>query len=124
MAAARRKSPATRKKVAKKEQWPPSKTRLNELIEEATIDANGEDEALGGFQTLLQDYLALPFDADILGVPVTVESVDLSDSGEIVALCRRGRSKQWISILEAPLPVPRPGGSEWIEAYRLWRRGR
>jgi hypothetical protein len=121
--AARKKSPATRKKASKKRQWPPSKTRLNKLIEEATVDAYDEDEALSGFQTLLQDNLALPFDTEILGVPVTVETVDLSDSGDIAALCRRGKSEQWISILEVPLPAPRPEGADWIEAYRLWRRG-
>jgi hypothetical protein len=121
---ARKKSLATRNRVAPKKQWPPSKTRLNELIEEATVDAYGEDEALSGFQTLLEDNLGLPFNAEILGVSVAVESLDLSNSGEIVALCRRGNSKQWISILEVPLPVPRPDGAEWIEAYRLWRRGR
>lgn len=59
----------------------------------------------------------------MLGVRVVVEKADLRGFGEIVALCRRGSSKQWISIQEVPLPIPRPDGAEWIEAYRRWRGG-
>jgi hypothetical protein len=122
--AARKKNPAARKKTSGKVQWPPSKTLLNELVGEAIADSNDDDEALSGFESLLEDNLALPFNTEILGVPVTVEALERSDAGEIALLCRRDKSKQWISILEVPLPVPRPDGAEWIEAYRLWRRGR
>ncbi len=52
-----------------------------------------------------------------------VERVDLSEADEIVAVCRRGKSRQRIPILDLPLPVPRPAGAEWIEAYRYWARG-
>ncbi len=32
-------------------------------------------------------------------------------------------SRQAIDILELPLPSPPPTGTEWIEAYRHWRKG-
>lgn len=57
----------------------------------------------------------------VLGVEVTVASVDLVDSGQIVAICCRGGMRQAISILDLPLPTPPPEGAEWIEAYRRWR---
>jgi len=41
-----------------------------------------------------------------------------------VAVCQRGGLKQKLPLLELPLPTPRPAGSEWIEAYRHWARGR
>jgi len=40
---------------------------------------------------------------------------------QIVAICRRGRERQSIPILDLPLPAPLPAGAEWIEAYRRWR---
>ena len=99
------------------------KRRLAELVEEATIDAYGESEQRVGFLTMLEDSLAVPFTTDILGAPVRVERVDLNDAEEIVAICRRGRQRQLIPILNLPLPSPPPVGWEWIEAYRHWVRG-
>jgi len=100
-----------------------STRRLQELIEEATIDAYDESEQRVGFFTMLEDQLAVPFTTDILGAPVRVERVSLSDAGDLVAICRRGRHRQPISLLNLPLPSPPPAGWEWIEAYRRWARG-
>src|SRR2546427_4885163 len=36
--------------------------------------------------------------------------VDLNDADEIVAICRRGRERQMISLLNLPLPSPPPVG--------------
>ena len=47
----------------------------------------------------------------MLGVPVTVASVDLIERG-IVALWRRDGVSQAIPLIELPLPAPAPGGSE------------
>src|ERR1700722_19403473 len=78
------------------------KARLEELVEEATIDAYGESEQRVGFLTMLEDRLALPFTTDMLGTPVRVERVDLNDADEIVAICGRGRQRQLIPILNLP----------------------
>ena len=113
-------TPRTRKRTVRKAL---SKGRLEELVEEAIIDAYGESEQRVGFLTMLEESLAVPFTTDILGVPVRVERVDLNDAEEIVAICRRGRQRQLIPILNLPLPSPPPVGWEWIEAYRHWMRG-
>jgi len=94
------------------------------MIEEATVDAYNESEQRVGFQTLIDENLAMPFVTQILGVEVSVERIDLSAADAIVAICRRGRIRQAIPILELPLPKPVPRGAEWIEAYRRWMRGR
>ena len=101
-----------------------SPTRLDRLIEDAIVDAYGEDEQRIGFLTMLEGNLALPFETVVLGVPVVVEKIDLSQAAEIVAVCRRGKTRQVVPILGLPLPRPAPAGSEWIEAYRRWVRGR
>jgi len=100
--------------------WPPSRAHLERLIKEATVDAYGESEQRSGFLCMLEEKLGLPFEARVLGVAVIVEGVDLTPAEEIVAVCRRGRERQAIPILDLPLPSPRPPGTEWIEAYRHW----
>jgi hypothetical protein len=47
--------------------------------------------------------------------------LDLNQSEQIVVICKRGRSRQSLPILDLPLPTPPPVGAEWIEAYRRWR---
>jgi len=71
-----------------------AKVRLAEMIEEATVDAHGESEQVTGWFTAIGENLAV-----------------------------RGRSRQLLAILDLPLPSPPVDGAEWIEAYRLWRRG-
>ncbi len=100
-----------------------SKARLKELIEQAIVDAYGEEKQVGGFFTMIEEYLALPFRVKVLGVDADVEKVDMTLDGQIVAICRRGKTRQKIPILDLPLPTPAPAGVEWIVAYRHWRRG-
>jgi len=101
-----------------------SQARLDELIEEATVDCYNESEQISGFFCVMEEQLALPFTTKLLDTEITVEKIDITDEEKIVAICRRGRDRQRISILELPLPSPRPVGAEWIEAYRRWARWR
>jgi len=98
-----------------------SAAKLTEMIEEATVDADDESEQAIGWFTMLESYLELPFETEVLGVRVTVEKMDLRDDNGIVVVCRRGHQKQSIAITDLPLPTPKPPGAEWIEAYRHWR---
>lgn len=100
----------------------PTAPTLDKLIQEATVDCYNESEQLTGLYTMIEEHLALPFTTHVLGVEVAVERVDLTQANEIVAVCRRGRARQAIPILELPLPVPPPRGAEWIQAYRRWAR--
>lgn len=96
---------------------------LDALVEEATVDAYGDEEQLAGFAVMIEDNLVLPFETMVLGMTVTVEKVSRTDSG-IVADCVRGGHHQAISVLDLPLPEPPPRGAEWIAAYRHWAAGR
>ncbi len=98
-----------------------TKARLAAMIEQATVDAYGDSEQITGWFTMIEEYLAVPFETNVLGVPITVERVDLDVGEQIVAICRRGRAQQSIPIINLPLPTPLPDGAEWIEAYRHWR---
>ncbi len=101
-----------------------SALQLDRLITEATVDCYNESEEITGIFTMLEENLAVPFMTKLLGVEVTVERVDLNDAGDIVALCRRGRERQRIPVLDLPLPKITPSGAEWIDVYRRWAGGR
>jgi calcium binding protein len=99
------------------------KTRLDALVAEAVVDCYGESEQITGLYTMMDSHLSVPFKTMVLGVPVTVERVDLNQREEIVAVCRRARIRQTVPILDLPLPSPPPAGAEWIDAYRYWLLG-
>lgn len=101
-----------------------SKPRLDALIAEATVDAYNEAEQAGGFFTMIEDNLGLPFETEILGIRVAVERVDITEDNSIVAVCRRDKERLRVPILDIPLPRPLPAGAEWIAAYRYWITGR
>jgi hypothetical protein len=115
--------PGTKKKSEQGRQHRLTASKLDKLIEEAIVDCYGESEEIGGFYSMLEDNLDLPFKTDVLGVRVTAERIELTVGDEIVAICTHGRTRQAISLLELPLPVPPPQGAEWIEAFRRWARG-
>ena len=114
--------------TTRKRKWrPPSrltKTRIAEMIERATVDAYGDSEQITGWLTMIEENLALPFETRVLGVLITVERVDLDRGEQIVAICKRGRARQSLPIIDLPLPTPLPDGAEWIEAYRHWHGDR
>jgi hypothetical protein len=93
------------------------------MVDEATVDCYNDSEQATGLFTMIDEHLALPFQTLILGVPVVVTKVDITDRDEIIAICTRGGVKQRIAILDLPLPSRTPAGAEWIAAYRHWMRG-
>ena len=93
------------------------------MVREAVVDCYDDAEQTMGLFTMIEDNLKLPFETKVLGVPVEVVSVDLAGD-HIIAVCKRGREQQAISLLDLPLPTPSPEGTEWIEAYRHWSRAR
>jgi len=82
------------------------------------VDTYGESEQVTGFYTMMENSLRLPFETEILGMTVTVESIDIAEDDQLVAVCRKDKTKQRISLSEPPLPCrfPRePSGSLRID---------
>lgn len=101
-----------------------SEKELDALLEEATVDCYGDEEAEIGLFTMIQDKLEIPFATRILDVPVTVTAVELNDADEVVVVCERDGKRQRVPVVDLPLSKPPPKGSEWIAAYRYWKSGR
>lgn len=93
---------------------------LDQLIEEAIVDAYNESEQAVGFFTMIDEHLAFPFTTRVLGQEVTVAKVEITNRDQIVTVCSRGKETQAIPILDLPMPGLLPAGAEWIEAYRRW----
>jgi Calcium binding len=96
---------------------------LDALIAEATVDCYNESDCVTGFYTMLEEHLTVPFQTVVLGVDVTVTGLDLTEDGHITAVCTRGTATQRVPLLDLPLPMPKPGGGVWIDAYRRWAIG-
>ncbi len=111
---------ATRKRPTRA--WPPSPSRLDALIEEATVDAYGDAEQATAFLTMLEEHLALPCEASVLGEVVVVEKIDIGHTDEVIAVCRRRGRRHKVRLSEVELTAPRPQGAEWVAAYRRWYR--
>ena len=97
-----------------------SKSELDEMIEEALVDAYGESEQITAFYTMIDENMRFPFESVILGAKVQVEKVDLTDDERIVFVCRRRRERLLLDVRELRYSNPPPDGWKWVEAYRHW----
>jgi hypothetical protein len=62
---------------------------LDRVIETITVDCYNEDEEYTAFLTVIEDEVALPAPASLLGTPVTVVQLDYADPARgLVAVCR------------------------------------
>jgi hypothetical protein len=87
------------------------------------LDCYNQSEQATVLYTMIEENLQVPFETEVLGVPITVTGFDITEDDQNLAICKRGTLRHKLPILELPLPTPRPAGSEWIEAYRHWARG-
>ncbi len=101
----------------------PSAAELDRLVEEGTVDAYGEAEQATSLFYAVEEHVSFPFEVEVLGLPVKVDKVDLTGGDDIVAVCRRGKEKQRIRLLDLNVPDPPPEGWEWVEAFRHWAGG-
>jgi hypothetical protein len=96
---------------------------LDGMIREVLVDCYSGDEERTAFFTMIEDRLRVPFRTRIFGLDAVVERFVLNEEGAVHAVCRRGRERRRIPILDLPLQDPPPKGFEWIEAYRHWLSG-
>jgi tetratricopeptide (TPR) repeat protein len=95
---------------------------LDELIEEITVDAYGDDEQLWAFRQAFEDDIALPADGFVIGEPVSVIAVsyDGNERRGLTARCRReDGSEHVMAASDVVLPQASPG-ARYIAAYRRW----
>ena len=95
---------------------------LDDLIEEITVDAYGDDEKLGAFRQVFEDDVELPADGFVIGEPVSVLEIDY-DSNERRGLTAKCRREDGSDHVVAASEVVFPDASDCarhVAAYRRW----
>ena len=95
---------------------------LDDLIEEITADAHGDDEKLRAFRQAVEDHIPVPCDAFVIGEPVSVIDFDYDGNERrgLTARCRReDGSEHVVTAADVVLP-PRADGARTMAAYRKW----
>jgi hypothetical protein len=95
---------------------------LDELVEEITVDANGEDEQLWAFRQAFEDNVSVPCEATVIGEPVKVMKFDYDGNNRrgLTAMCRRADSTTYV-VAASDLVIPlSASGGRYLAAYSKW----
>jgi hypothetical protein len=95
---------------------------LDELVEEITVDASGEDEQLWVFGQAFEDNVSMPCEATVIGEPVRVMKFDYDENNRrgLTAVCRRADGTNYV-VAASDLVIPQSAsGGRYLAAYRKW----
>jgi len=95
---------------------------LDELIEEITVDAYGDDEQLRAFRQAFEDEVPLPADGFVIGEPVSLMAVDYDGNERrgLTAKCRREDGSEYVVAAPDVVLPQASAGARYIAAYRRW----
>jgi hypothetical protein len=96
---------------------------VEKALEDATVDANGEDERHSGLLSAIQDELEFPFQAQVLGETVTVVDMEWPESDEFGSdlVIERNGQRHRIEARSVNLLPPLPKGHLYLAAYLDWK---
>jgi hypothetical protein len=82
---------------------------LDDMIEEITVDAYGDDEKLWAFLQAFGDNVELPADGFVIGEPVSVIDVDYDGNERrgLTARCRREDGSEHVVAVSEVVAQPR-----------------
>ena len=95
---------------------------LDELIDEITVDAYGDDEKLWAFRQAFEDNVAVPCDGFVIGEPVSVIKLDYDGNERrgLTARCRREDGSEHVVAASDVVLPQRSSGARYVAAYRRW----
>src|SRR5512139_2510595 len=100
---------------------PMDQKRLDELLEQATVDCYDEEEEFSGVLCTLDDNLSFPLQAEAMGEQVEVIGLDSRRSSlrrGIAAKVRKGGREYAVGLAELTFIAPDPTSAEWLAMYR------
>jgi hypothetical protein len=95
---------------------------LDGLIDEIIVDTYGDEERRWAFRKAFEDHIGLPAEAFVVGVPVTVMTIDY-DGNERRGLTARCQREEGLEQVIAACDLIFPEGSaaaRYVAAYRKW----
>ena len=95
---------------------------LDELIEEITVDAYGDDEKLWAFRQAFEDNVALPADSFVIAEPVSVVEIDYDGDQRhgLTAKCHRNDGSEHVVAVADVVFPDGSDGERYLAAYRTW----
>jgi len=97
--------------------------RLQELLDQATVDCYDAEEEFSGVLCTLDDHLNFPLQAELLGEQVEVIGLDNRRSNlrkGIVARVRKGSREYTVGLADLSFIAPDLVSAEWLAMYRYW----
>lgn len=85
-------------------------------------DCDSPLDCIWGFQCALDENLAFPFKAKVVGEEIDIVGVDVKND-ILIAICQRKNKKYSVDILNVEFDPRSVKGSEWIEAFKVWQNG-
>lgn len=95
---------------------------LDDLIEEITVDAYGDDEKLWAFRQAFEDHVTVPCDGFVIGEPVSLIEFDYDGNERrgLTVRCRREDGSEHVVAASDVVVPQRSTRARYIAAYRKW----
>jgi hypothetical protein len=100
-----------------------SRARLDELVEEALVDADTESQPATSFYTRWKTTSGCPLKRRFLAQRQAWKASISPPTINWWPFAGKVRPGSGFRLWNLPLPSPPPVGAEWIVAYRYWRTG-
>ena len=94
-----------------------------EEIEAILVDTYSDDEADASWGAAFEDDVAVPFDATLVGTPVTVLGFRTANSGTIQCRVRRESRERWVSVEDLDEKGLPEDMGHLLSLYRYWKGG-
>lgn len=91
---------------------------LDQIIEDATIDAYDISEQISGFQVLMEDEDLCPFSVELLGQSIQISQIIVVHD-RLVGIYRQNNARHTIDLLNIKLD-PNMKGYQYLAAYKKW----
>jgi hypothetical protein len=95
---------------------------LDELIDELTAEAGGDDERFRAFQQACKANIVMPCEAFVIGEPVSLIGIDYewNQRRGLTVTCRRVDGSEYDVAASEVVISPHTEGARYLAAYRKW----